>query len=98
MRTDDAFDLVAPPLALVFFSHSMTEFGELATVFFCDPVLPAPHGPDLGLGNPIAAAKKANVRETSGYHSVQASLAELVFAAPLLENTAPPLLRARNRR
>ena len=94
MRTDDALDLFATALTLVLFALSMAEFAELPPVFFGNPVLPASHGPLFSLVDPIPASKEADVCKSGGHYAVQAALAEFMFAAPLLERAAPPILGA----
>ena len=92
MRTDDALNLIATALTFIFFPLSMTEFAELAAVFFGNPVLPASHGAPLSLGNRIAATKETDVRKSSGDDSVETSFAESMFTAALLECPSPPIL------
>jgi|SRR4029453_8580327 hypothetical protein len=70
MRADDALNFLAAARALVLFALSMTEFGEMAAVFFGDPVLPASHGAQFCLRDPIPATKEADVHKSSGYYSV----------------------------
>jgi len=96
MRTNDALDLLASSLALVFFTLCMTELAELSAVLLRNPILPAPHGPRLGFGNSVPAAEESDVCESRSDDAVQASFAEPMSAAPLLERAAPPLLRAGN--